>query len=127
MFGFVLRLVILFLLNAVVLWALDVHVFEEGFYIEGGKHAYIYVGTIFSLFNIIIKPILHMIAMPFKVITLGLSFLAVNGALLFFIQQLVNNVSELQTVVNVEGIFMYIIVGTIMAFANAVFHAVGLD
>jgi putative membrane protein len=52
-----------------------------GFNVEGGVLTYLWVTLIFSLVNVFLGPILHLISLPITVITLGLFALVVNAAL----------------------------------------------
>jgi putative membrane protein len=52
-----------------------------GFDVEGGFLTYLCVAVIFSLVNVFLGPLLHLISLPITVITLGLFALVVNAAL----------------------------------------------
>jgi putative membrane protein len=50
--------------------------------IEGGVFTYLWIALLFALVNAILGPILHLLALPITVLTLGLFALVVNAALL---------------------------------------------
>src|SRR5215218_3267438 len=50
--------------------------------VNGGFFTYLGVALVFGLVNAILGPILHLLALPLTVLTLGLFALVVNGALL---------------------------------------------
>lgn len=127
MIGFLFRIVLVFVLNALVLWATQTYLFPEKFLIEGGIHAYVYVGIVFTLLNILLKPIFHIIALPFRFLSVILASLVVNAALLFILEQSVNFIDMFETTITIHGILTYIVVGFIMSVANAVFHALGIE
>jgi putative membrane protein len=52
-----------------------------GFDVDGGFLTYLWVAVIFSLVNVFLGPLLHLISLPITVITLGLFALVVNAAL----------------------------------------------
>lgn len=52
-----------------------------GVAVSGGFFTYLWVAVIFALVNAILGPILHLIALPFTLLTLGLFALVVNAAL----------------------------------------------
>jgi putative membrane protein len=52
-----------------------------GFDVDGGFFTYLWVAVIFSLVNVFLGPLLHLISLPITVITLGLFALVVNAAL----------------------------------------------
>ena len=53
-----------------------------GIDVTGGFWTYLWLGVLFGLVNAILGPILHILALPLTVITLGLFALVVNGVLL---------------------------------------------
>jgi putative membrane protein len=53
-----------------------------GIDVTGGFWTYLWLGLLFGLVNAILGPILHILALPLTVITLGLFALVVNGVLL---------------------------------------------
>ena len=127
MIGFLFRILLVFLLNALALWAIQIHLFPEDFIIEGGKHAYIYVGVGFTLINFILRPILNTLALPFRFITLGISTLLVNALLLLILQKTINSLPDLETTVLITGIGTYIITGSLMGLVNTILHALGVE
>jgi putative membrane protein len=50
--------------------------------VDGGVLTYLWIAILFGLVNAILGPILHILALPLTVLTLGLFALVVNGALL---------------------------------------------
>ncbi|MGZ4431650.1 MAG: phage holin family protein [Trebonia sp.] len=52
-----------------------------GFNVAGGFWTYMWVAFLFSLVNVILGPILHLISLPLTIITFGLFALIVNTAL----------------------------------------------
>lgn len=53
-----------------------------GIDVTGGFVVYLWLGLLFGVVNAILGPILHLLALPLTVITLGLFALVVNGVLL---------------------------------------------
>jgi putative membrane protein len=53
-----------------------------GIDVTGGFLTYLWLGVLFGLVNAILGPILHFIALPLTLVTLGLFALVVNGVLL---------------------------------------------
>ena len=69
------RWVVLAVAVALTSWLLP------GFNVEGGALTYLWVTLIFSLVNVFLGPLLHLISLPLTVLTLGLFALVVNAAL----------------------------------------------
>jgi putative membrane protein len=69
------RWVLLSVAIALTAWLLP------GVDVTGGFLTYLWVAVIFSLVNVILGPLLHLLALPITMITLGLFALVVNAAL----------------------------------------------
>jgi putative membrane protein len=72
---FLLRLALLACAIGLTAWLLpDVE-------IEGGVFTYLWIALLFALVNAVLGPILHLLALPITMLTLGLFALVVNAAL----------------------------------------------
>ena len=127
MIGFLFKLLILFAANGLALWAIEIYV-PIDFSIQDGRiHSYLYSGTLIGIMNIVLKPILHIITLPFRIIMLGCSSVLFNALFVFISQRILVSVPEIITSIQVGNIFTYLILGALLAFANAVFHAFGIE
>src|SRR6476646_7667204 len=54
----------------------------SGLHVHGGFGALLWIAFLFSLVNLILGPILHLLSLPLIVLTLGLFLLVINAALL---------------------------------------------
>jgi|SRR3989338_2114943 len=61
------------------------YLFVPGFGFSGGIKEYAIAGVVLGLLNMIIKPILKLISMPFIILTLGLFVLVINALLLWVV------------------------------------------
>lgn len=127
MIGFFFKLFILFAANGLVLWIIDHHFLVENFRISDSMHSYLYVGTLVGIMNLILKPLLNLIVIPFQILLLGGSSILFNALFLFLSEKILSSYPETQTVIEVDGILTYLIIGAILAFANSVFHAFGIE
>jgi putative membrane protein len=75
-----LRILIRLVVLAVAIWLTTLVL--PGVEVTGGWATYLWVALIFAVVNAILGPILHLLALPFTVITLGLFALVVNAGLL---------------------------------------------
>lgn len=127
MIGFFFKLFILFAANGLVLWVIDNHFLVESFRITESLHSYLYVGTLIGLMNLILKPILNMVIIPFRILLLGGSSILFNGLFIFFSEKILAHYPEAQSAIEIDGFLSYILIGAILAFANSVFHAFGIE
>ena len=127
MFGFFFKLFLLFAANGLALWAIDSYILIESFNIAGGMHAYLYVGTLIGLMNLVLKPILYLVTLPFRLLMMGGSSVVFNSLFIFFSQKILLHFPETQTLLEVDGVLSYLFLGLLLAFANAIFHAFGIE
>ncbi|MBI2065419.1 MAG: phage holin family protein [Candidatus Yanofskybacteria bacterium] len=79
MMSFLLRI----LGNAVAIYAAVW--FVPGFSFTGGIKEYAIAGVVLSLLNMVLRPILKLISMPFIILTLGLFTIVINALLLWLV------------------------------------------
>ena len=79
MIGFIIRI----LGNSLALYA--AHWFVEGFGFSGGIKELLIAGTILGLLNLLVRPILKLIATPVIILTLGLFILVINALILWIV------------------------------------------
>lgn len=60
-----------------------------GVHIQGGVVTLLVLAVVVGLINAILKPILHLLALPITILTLGLFSLVINGLLILLASRLV--------------------------------------
>lgn len=73
-----LRLLTKAILNVILVWGLAALI-PMYFVVTGGWFAYIIIGALISLLNFFVRPILYLIALPFKLFATILALIIVNG------------------------------------------------
>jgi membrane protein len=74
------RLLVNWLITSAAVWAATALI--PGIDVEGGLVTYLAISVLFGLVNVLLGPVLHLVALPLTVVTLGLFALVVNGVLL---------------------------------------------
>ena len=87
------------LISVLALWV--AHQYVPGFEVSGGARAYLIAGVVLGLLNVIVKPILKVIAFPLMLVSLGLFGLVINVLLLWALTSIVPEVA-------VSGISAYL-------------------
>lgn len=64
-----------------------------GVKISGGFQAFIFGGFFLSLMRFFLRPLLNLVALPFNLLTLGLSSFLVNAIILYFLTVIVSEIS----------------------------------
>ncbi len=73
---FAVRLVVLAVVIAFVAWLVP------GIHVHGGIASLLWIAVLFSLVNLILGPIFHLLSLPLIILTLGLFLLVINAAML---------------------------------------------
>lgn len=68
--------------NVALVWALHTYL-PQFFTIFGGVPAFIVIGALITLMNLIIRPILNMLISPLRIFAVALAFIIVNGAFVY--------------------------------------------
>jgi putative membrane protein len=75
------KLLLKVLVGALALWVADYLL--TGFSVAGGIKGYLIAGLVLGLLNMLVRPVLKLIASPLIMLTLGLFTLVINMALLW--------------------------------------------
>lgn len=113
---------------SLIFWQLNIRFdtltgdFIQGvFSIEGGGLAYVILAGLLSVINTLIKPILMLVALPLRWITLGVFSLVINAALLWLLQEIAKFVPA-DITLHIEHWQTYVVVGVILSFVNGIIH-----
>lgn len=78
------------LISAFALWI--AHEYVPGFSVQGGLRDYLIAGAVLGALNVVVKPILKVIAFPLMLLSLGLFGLIINALLLWALTSIVPSV-----------------------------------
>jgi putative membrane protein len=82
-----------------------------GIHYQGGFLYLLLTGLVIGLLNLLVKPIVTLLSLPFIILTLGLFYLAINGFLLWLAAALLSGLT-------VDGCGTAILGGLVMAIYN---------
>ena len=120
--GLIKGAVFIFLTNIFLFYVMDQYVLGESFKVIGGSWGYVSVSLFFGLANFFIKPVLNIITLPLRIITLGGISVFLNAALLWISAKGVNLFENLGVMVQVDGLAAYLILGLLLAMGNSMTH-----
>ncbi|PKH41054.1 hypothetical protein CXG46_10765 [Nocardioides alpinus] len=83
--------------------------------VDGGVLTYFWIALLFAIVNVTLGLVLHLLALPLTILTLGLFALVVNGVLLLVTDWLSRDLQ-------VDGFFTAILAALIIAVITAVLH-----
>lgn len=109
-----LRALVQVVVNAAAVWG-AAH-FVPGISYRGPLLSLLVAGLVIGLINLLVKPIVTFFSLPFIVLTLGLFFLAINGAMFYLAAFLLPDLT-------VHGCLPAILGGLVVAFGNWVVRA----
>lgn len=111
----VIRLLLHFGLNILLVFLFDRY-FPEYFIVTGGLDAFIIIGALITLMNLLIRPLLNIISFPLKLLATIIAIILVNGAFLWIIYEIVLQMKPTLVTLTLEGgiggfIFLSIVLG----------------
>lgn len=111
MIGFAVRI----LGNSLALYTANFLV--AGFVVNGGAKEYLIAGILLGFLNLLVKPLLKLVAMPLIILSLGLFTLIINGLILWA----VDYIFDFITIENLMALFWaVVIVGVVNLIASAI-------
>ncbi len=108
---------ILFHITSAILGVLIVTVYFPGFVFLGRWEEILFAGTIIGLINCFLKPVLKIIFLPFRIITLGFFTLAINIGLIWFVIEFIFKESF-----RVKGVTPFIVIAFLIWLFNLTFN-----
>ena len=85
---------------------------------QGGLLYLLLAGLVMGLVNLLVKPLVSLLSLPFIVLTLGLFFLVINGLMLYLAAFLLSGLT-------VEGCLPAILGGIVLALFNWLVRGLG--
>jgi putative membrane protein len=116
---FFMRWLISIIINAVLFMALA-GFFQESFYISG-LGAAIIASFILSILNVLVRPLLIILTLPFTILTLGFFLFVINAITLLLTDNLMGDAFEL------SGFGMALFISVIMSIANTIIQKTIFD
>ncbi len=118
------RLIIRLLLTIGLIYIMNTFL-EQIFFLQGGLAAFIIIGSLITLMNVIVRPLLNLIMMPFKLF-MGLVVLIVaNGLILWLTEKIAEAMDPTLVVLEIDqGIGGWFLIAIILGLANWVMKGV---
>jgi len=81
------KIIFQWVLTIGLVWLLSTKL-EQYFYLNGGIPAYIIIGSLLTLMNMIVRPVLHIVFAPFHLVFGLIATIIMNWLFLFIIQKI---------------------------------------
>lgn len=112
------RVLLRALLNIGLVWFMAVKL-SSYFQLTGDWQAYIVVGSLLTLMNIFVRPLLAVVTLPLKLFATILAIIIVNGAFVQLTVFIVQNMQpELVTLEIYGGLWGWIVVSVVLGVGN---------
>lgn len=118
------RVLLRAVLNIGLVWFLATKL-EAYFHLTGGIQAYVIVGSLLTLLNIFVRPLLAIITFPLKLFATLLAIIIVNGVFVQLVDYIVQRMQpELVTLNIYGGLWGWIVVAVVLGIGNWVMKVV---
>lgn len=97
-----LRIVTKFALNIALVWVLATYV-SASFVMTGGLGASVVIGSLLTLMNIIVRPILHIITLPLKLFATVIALILVQAVFVQLIMMIVQRMDPAVVTLQIQG------------------------
>ena len=112
------RILIRFIFNILLVWAMAMYL-DDYFFLSGGLPAYVVVGALLTLMNVIVRPLLNLVTFPLKLLATILAIILVNGIFIWLTYQIVLLMDpNLVTLEIIGGLGGWIVVTLVIGIAN---------
>lgn len=112
------RIVLLWMLTVVLIYFMSTFL-DRTFFLSGGLYAYIVIGSLITLMNLIVRPVLVIVTYPFKLFAGIIVLIVVNGGILWLTERIAEKMNpELVSLQIDQGIGGWILVAFILGLAN---------
>lgn len=123
-FSLPVRLALTAVCSSALAWALQTYL-PEYITIFGGLPAYIIIGSLLTLMNFLVRPILKLVTLPFKLIATLLTDMVVNGVFLWMIYEIALRMDpDIVALVLSGGVWGWIVVSSVLGFSHWVMKKV---
>lgn len=113
-----LRLALSAVLNSLLVYGLNMY-FPQYVTVIGGLGAFITIGSLLTLMNFFVRPLLNLVSLPFKLIATLLTIIVINGFFLWLTYQIVLQMDPAITALKVTGgLPGWLTVGSMLGIAN---------
>jgi len=106
------------LVNVLLIWGLDTYL-PAYFSVVGGLAAYVIIGSLLTLLNMFLRPLLAIITFPFRLLFTLFTVIGVNAFFLFVIYEITLKMDPNIVVLAISGGFVgWLVVSIILGVSN---------
>lgn len=117
------RIILGVLLNGLALYGV-MYVMPTQLSYSGGVAFFAIGGLVMGILNAFVKPILKLITLPLRILTLGLSFILLNGFIFWIFEQVIDTLLIKGVTLDVRSVTGYIFAGLLFGLINWIEHLI---
>jgi len=119
--GLPLRILFSAILTILLVWAMNALI-PQYFSISGGWAAFVIVGCLVTLLNLIARPILHILTFPLKLFATLLALILSNAAFVWLVVRITSQMDPSLVQLRIaDGFVSWMVVAAILGIANLFF------
>ncbi len=112
------RIVLQLLLTVALVWILST-IIDQYFYVQGGIRAYIIVGSLLTLMNLLARPLLSLLLLPFRLFFHLLTLIVSNALFLWLTQRIAAGFDPELVILRItDGWASWLLVACVLGLAN---------
>jgi len=112
-----LRILLRLILTIVLIWAIQKYLYEY-FLVTGGLPAWIVIASLLTLMNLLVRPLLNIIALPLHFLAAILAFILVNGIFMGITVWITGHMEPDLLTMDIRGFQGWVIVPVVLGFGN---------
>lgn len=112
-----LRILLRLILTIVLIWAMQQYLYDY-FLVTGGLPAWIVIASLLTLMNLLVRPVLNIIALPLHFLAAILAFVLVNGIFMGLTVWITRHMEPDLVTMEVRGVGGWVVVPIALGLAN---------
>lgn len=112
-----LRILLRLILTIILVWAMQKYLFDY-FLVTGGLPAWIVIAALLTLMNLLVRPVLNVIALPLHFLAAILAFILVNGIFMGLTVWITAHMEPDLVTMQIKGLQGWIVVPVVLGFGN---------
>jgi putative membrane protein len=112
-----LRILLRLILTIVLIWAMQEYLYDY-FRVTGGIPAWIVIASLLTLMNLLVRPVLNVIALPLHFLAAILAFILVNAIFMGITVWITGRMEPDLVTMEIQGPQGWIVVPIVLGFAN---------
>lgn len=121
-----LRITLRLLLTIALVWAMQKYLYQY-FLVTGGLPAWIVIASLLTLMNLLVRPALHVIALPLHFLAAILAFILVNAIFMGMTIWIAGHLEPNLVTMHIRGLQGWVVVPIVLGFGNWVMKIVFMD